>query len=142
MSATREPVERPSKVRSALTNGSRLLEGVDGRSAWARRLRDLIELHGTDLGGLDELSEAQRALIRRASALTVELEHLEMQFATRDATADELDLYSRLSNTLRRLHETLGLERRPKDVKPTLSEYLRQREGERADPRPIEGDAA
>jgi hypothetical protein len=119
-----------------------LLEGVDGRSAWARRLRDLIELHGTDLGGLDELSEAQRALIRRASALTVELEHLEMQFATRDATADELDLYSRLSNTLRRLHETLGLERRPKDVKPTLSEYLRQREGERADPRPIEGDAA
>jgi hypothetical protein len=112
-----------SRHRSAITNGSELLPGVSGNSTWARRLRDLCELHGTDLGGLDELSEAQRALIRRASALTVELERLEARFATRDATADELDLYSRLSNTLRRLHETLGIQRRARPIK-TLREHL------------------
>ena len=42
-------VQKPSH-RSRVTNGSVLLQNVDGRSGWARRMRDLMALHLSDLG--------------------------------------------------------------------------------------------
>jgi hypothetical protein len=69
-----------SKARSKVTNGY-LLPGVDGRSTWMRRLRDLISLHLADMGGEDAVSEAEKSIIRRACTLTVELERLELVFA-------------------------------------------------------------
>jgi hypothetical protein len=71
------------KGRAAVTTGSRLLEGGDGRGPWARRMRDLIELHISDLGGIDAASEAERSIIRRAATLTIELERLEAKFYSR-----------------------------------------------------------
>ena len=63
-----------AKFRSALTNGTTLLTGdVDLRAANARRYRDVVAAHAIDLGGDGQLSEAQKALIRRfamAQALT------------------------------------------------------------------------
>lgn len=115
--------------RSAVTNGSELLPTIDGRSIWARRLRDLIQLHTADLGGDDAVSQAERSLVRRAACLTVELERLELMFARRDgATHAELEVYQRSANTLRRLLSAVGLQRRPKDITPTLDQYLRERE--------------
>ena len=69
---------RPAKDRnrSAITNGA-LLPGIDGRSGWVRRCRDLIGEHTTDLGGLDNISAAERSIVRRACVLTVELERLD-----------------------------------------------------------------
>jgi hypothetical protein len=117
--------------RSKITNGTRLLPSIDGRSVWARRLRDLIALHENDYGGSNAISEAERSLIRRASALTVELELLETKFAANGgAQIEELDRYQRAANSLRRLLETLGLQRRAKDVTPSLDQYLRQRNAE------------
>jgi hypothetical protein len=115
--------------RSRITNGNALLPGVDGRSVWARRCRDVINLHISDLGGDDNVSEAEKSIIRRCAALTVELEHLEFLFATAgEATADQLDLYQRTANSLRRLLEAVGIERRPRDVGPkTLIDYARSK---------------
>ncbi len=109
-----------------MTNGSVVLPGVDGRSTWARRMRDLIELHVSDLGGVDACSNAERALVRRAACLSLECELLESQFATDgQASPQSLDLYQRTSNSLRRLLESLGLERRHRDVTPaSVSAYL------------------
>ena len=68
--------------RSAVTNGSQLFaEKLDQRSAWARRFRDLIQLHLLDLGGAEDCSEAQVSLVRRAATLEIELERLEYEFA-------------------------------------------------------------
>ncbi len=107
----------PEFNRSAVTNGHALfVERVDGRSAWARRFRDLIELHILDLGGPGECSEAVCSLIRRIAALEVEAERMEGMFAQSPATADQLDLYQRLSNTLRRLVVSIGLERKARWV--------------------------
>ena len=39
----------------------------------------------------------------------------------------ELENYQRMANTMRRLLETLGLQRRPGDVTPTLGQYLTAR---------------
>jgi hypothetical protein len=119
--------ELRAQARSKITNGKELLPGIDGRSLYVRRLRDLINLHTTDMGGAENCSAAERSLIQRASCLTVELEHLESKFALAgSATAEQLGLYSVVANTLRRLLQTVGLQRRARDVTPTLSEYLRE----------------
>jgi hypothetical protein len=41
-----------------------------------------------------------------------------------EATPDALDLYQRTAGNLRRLLESVGLQRRARDVTPTLREYL------------------
>lgn len=117
------------QARSRVSNGSSLFNGdVDGRSSWARRLRDLIAEHCTDLGGPENLSAAERSILRRAATLEVELELLEERFANAgSAEASDLDLYQRTAGNLRRLLETVGLERRAKDITPSLSEYLASR---------------
>jgi hypothetical protein len=56
--------------------------------------------------------------------LTVELDRLEARFAVADASGDDLDLYQRTAGNLRRLLESVGLERRARDVTPTLAQYL------------------
>lgn len=93
------------------------MAGVDGRSTWVRRLRDLIALHLSDLGGEDAVSEAERSIVRRVATLTVELERMESVFAVAgEARPDQIDLYQRTANSLRRLLESVGLERRQRTV--------------------------
>jgi hypothetical protein len=106
--------------RSRITNGGELLPGVDQRSRWVRRCRDVIAAHLSDLGGEDNTSAAERSIIRRAAVLTTELEQLEVRFATAgEASADDLDLYSRASANLRRLLEAVGLQRRARSIGAT-----------------------
>jgi hypothetical protein len=115
--------------RSRVTNGSALLPGVDGRSPWVRRCKDIIRSHLSDLGGEDNTSAAERSLVRRAAVLTTELERLEVKFALAgEASADEIDLYARVSGNLRRLLEAVGLRRRPRDVTPSLADIMREAE--------------
>jgi hypothetical protein len=120
----------PSKdpQRSRITNGSALLPGVDGRSAWIRRCKDIIASHLSDLGGDDNTSAAERSLIRRAAVLTTELERMEAKFAVAGQADDNsLDLYQRTAGNLRRLLEAIGLQRRSRDVTPTVAEYLQSK---------------
>src|SRR5262245_9866027 len=130
MTSPRNPqATHPSRARSRVTNGKTLLQGIDGRSTWVRRLRDLINSHLVDLGGPDMASEAERSIIRRASTITVELERLELRFAEANLAGQppdpiDFDLYLRGANSLRRLLEAVGLERKPRDVTPSVREYL------------------
>src|SRR4051812_21686899 len=110
-------VPRQPRAASALTNGTRMWpRSVDMRSAWGRRLRDVFIAQVLDLGGIDACSAAQLSIARRVATLTVELEKLEQGFSREPATVDALDLYGRLSNTLKRHLETLGLERRARKL--------------------------
>jgi hypothetical protein len=115
-----------AKTRSAITNGKRLVREVDARSAWMRRLRDLIDAHTADLGGEDLCSEAEQRLIRRSALLTLQCEMYDQKFALHDGEASptDIEIYQRLTNTLRRTLESLGLQRRSRDVTPTLDQYL------------------
>jgi hypothetical protein len=171
------PGDRPQKdpQKSRITNGSALLPGVDGRSPWVRRAKDVISSHLSDLGGVDNTSAAERSIVRRVATLTVELERLEEKFALdvnrdgkrlppesllivaenalamaaryqpgpKDAPNENhdehryaywlgaarealraaagaellnLDAYQRTSNSLRRLLEAIGLQRRPRNA--------------------------
>ena len=122
----RATVRQPSRQRSRATNGTSLFAiGGDMRRPWARRLTDLLDLHLSDLGGFDVTSEAERSIARRICVLEIECERLEAQFAVGEAPeGDVIDLYSRLTNTLRRSLEALGLARRPRDVTTDLSSYI------------------
>jgi hypothetical protein len=97
-----------------VTNGKELLPGIDGRSVWVRRCKDVIELH---LADLPDATAAERSIVRRAAVLTTELERLEAKFAEAgEASPFDLDLYQRTAGGLRRLLEAIGLERRLRDV--------------------------
>jgi hypothetical protein len=133
------PADRPRVGRkkdaqkSRVTNGSALLCGIDHRSSWVRRIRDLLAAHIADLGGEDNVSEAEYALVRRAVTMIVELERREVMFAQAGEVADEaLAIYQTTVNTLRRTLESLGLQRRAKDIGPTLGDLLRREQLESA----------
>jgi hypothetical protein len=126
------------KGRSTITNGKRLIprtkgaDIVDGRSAYMRRFKDLMRMHHADLGGIDNLSEAEQAIIRRAVTLIIILERLEFDFAASDElktpSAASITQYSQVANTVKRLLESLGLKRRSKDITPDLASYLKSRQ--------------
>jgi hypothetical protein len=120
-------VQRPLTARSRVTNGKRTIEGIDGRSAGARRFRDLMESFASDLGGLRSLNEAERSLIKQAASVTIRAEQLQAAIVRGEAVnPDEL---IRLSNTSRRL---LASIRRRAAPKTTLSDYLANKRGDAA----------
>jgi hypothetical protein len=105
-----------------VANGSGLLSKVDGRTLWVRRFKEILADHLSDI---PEATVGERSIIRRASTLEVELEKMEVAFAsTNSATPADIDLYARCAANLRRLLESVGLKRRSKDVTPSLCEYL------------------
>jgi hypothetical protein len=132
MATRRRPDLTLRKVRAAISNGSELLADLDHRCQWARRLRDLIADHTSDLGGAGAISQAEKLLIRRASMLALQLELQEQSFAKNEggqAGAKQLETYQRCVNTLRRTLEALGLQRRARDVSPpTLEQYAQHLE--------------
>jgi hypothetical protein len=118
--------------RNALTNGSSLFldKSLDQRSTFCRRYRDLIVEHTASLGGADNLSAGEMAILRRGCMLLLQLERMECEFAEHDGIVsnDTLEVYQRLVSCMRRTFESIGLQRRPKDV-TTLGEYVSQAYG-------------
>jgi hypothetical protein len=97
-----EMIAGASRQRSPMTNGA-ILPGM-GRSAWVRRLKDLVALHIADLGGDANVSEAERAIVRRTAVIITELERMEKNFALSEGAPgiSELETYQRMANTMRR----------------------------------------
>jgi hypothetical protein len=113
-----------SKLASSrVTNGSKLfLPGVDGRSAIARRARDIFDAICLDLGGHDQLSEAQTQLVRRAAMISIECEQMEARSAAGEPI--DLDLFGKLTDRLGRTLQRLGIKRVPRDVTPSVADYV------------------
>ncbi len=117
---------RAKRPRSAVTSGRLLFVDGDPNSAWSRRYHDLVLGHVNDMSageGPNMLSAAQLSLIRRCAAMEAELERLDSMLSRNEPI--DLDSYARVSGHLRRLFETLGLERKPRDVGPTLGALLK-----------------
>lgn len=95
---------------------------------WARRFRDLVMLHEEDLGARETLSEAQLSLCRRVATFEVELEQMEGKLSKGEPV--DLDLYNRMTGTLGRTLDRLGLKRVARNIGPTdIYEYARQKNG-------------
>ena len=120
--ASRVPTAGKAQARSRLSNGRDVLPGVDGRSVVARRYRDIIGTVVSDQGGAEHLSEARLQLIRRFSAASVLAEQMEARLAR----GEEINIqeYSLLVSTMVRVAQRIGIERRARNVTPSLGQYL------------------
>jgi|ERR1700678_3868346 hypothetical protein len=121
--------ERLPTVRSRATNGAKMIAGVDGRSAEARRWRDLAMSYADDAGGAESLSEAQRTLVATAATLTVRSEAMQAAMLRGELVNDEE--LTRLANVLGRTLVRLGIKRRA-ERKLSVPEYLAARDAGRA----------
>lgn len=113
-------------TRSAITNGSRLLGGdVDGRSAVAKRYRDILAEISSDVGGADIMSEGQRQLARLAAAMSVEAEQMAGRSISGETPLD-VEAFGKLADRIGRTFQRLGLKRVAKPVGPqSMAEYAR-----------------
>ena len=100
-----------------------ILQGVDMRTHGGRRFKELCADLVDHLG--DSPTAPQFAIIRRAAALAVWCEQAEAA----QAQGEELDVaaYTTATNAMRRLLADLGLERKARDVTPSLHDYIQGR---------------
>jgi hypothetical protein len=118
---------RTPTARSRVTNGATaFLQRLDQRSVPARRFVDVLQILCTDLGGRDDMSEAQYQVARRCAALAVRCELDEALMAS-DKPGD-FKIYgmnaSRLGRELQRLGFK-GLRRQPRTSRPTFAHMRR-----------------
>jgi hypothetical protein len=116
--------QRKAQARSRLSNGRELLPNVDGRSLIARRYRDIMSAIVSDQGGADRLSETRLQLIRRFAAAACLAEQLEARLAR----GEQIDIqeHALLVSTMVRVAQRIGVDRVPRDLAPSLTEYLKQ----------------
>lgn len=125
--STKHATPKP-EARTRVGNGSVVLQGVDARSITFRRYREILASLIVDMGG--DPTEAQSQIARRAASLSIWCE--EQDTAAANGTPIDIGAYTTASNSLRRLLESLGLERKQRNVTPTIAEYAAQKAAEKA----------
>jgi hypothetical protein len=87
---------------------------VDGRTRQAHLYKEVACAIAEDLGGADQLSRAQKELVKRAGGLAVLADLTE----ERIVKGEEVDVneYTNIAMTQSRILRTLGLKRVPNDV--------------------------
>jgi hypothetical protein len=136
MQTAHKPIARSSTTnRSAVTNGSKLLVGIDGRSPAARRFRDLIQLYEAEIGGV--LTEVERGLVRQAAALTMRAEQLQADIVNgKPVDGDQL---IRITGSARRILGAIAEKTdKRKPAVPSLHDHVARRAAERTG-RPTDG---
>jgi hypothetical protein len=114
----KSPRHRPDQ-RSAITNGSRLLQGVNGRSAEYRRYKDLYRAALAETGGRHD------ALCRQLAGLQVQREALDAALV-RGEPVDPTS-HVAVANAITRTLITLGIEPgRDQETPLPLRERLRE----------------
>ena len=108
------------------------LSQLDGRTAAAKETRDLARAIESDVGG--DPSAAERVLIEQGACLSALCSDYAQRFLTGQLDPSEVPTWLSTVNNVRRVFETIGLQRRAKPV--SLGDYLAQR----THPRPPEGD--
>ncbi len=78
----------------------------------------------SDQGGSSQLSEARLQLVRRFSATAVLAEQMEARLAR----GEQIDIheYSLVVSTMVRVAQRIGIDRVPREIVPSLADYLKQ----------------
>jgi hypothetical protein len=100
------------------------LGDLDGRTRARREAERLFREMIADMGGEEQVSAGKRALAEAASVTKAMCDDVGARFLL----GESIDPagYATLTNSLRRLVESCGLERRVRDA-PTLQQYLAAR---------------
>lgn len=116
---------KPTRRRSKRATRPQLLTRaqLDGRTNAAKEFDRLVSAIEADMGGHDQLSTIEVALIEAFAGAAVTLNNLN----TRLALGQEIDLsqHAQAVSGMVRVASRLGLQRRAKDVGPTLGDLWR-----------------
>jgi hypothetical protein len=118
LARVREPRRKPNKLTL------KTLDQLDLRCVAAKKVRQLVLTWENELGGADNTTESLRQLIQRAALLSVLIESSEAEWLAGGTLAEQT--YFTAVNSLRRILTTLGLDRRARDVTPTLADIIEQ----------------
>jgi hypothetical protein len=115
------------------------LDALDQRTAAAKLFVRMVADIENDLGGRDELTTIERALIEGFAGAAVTLANLN----TRLALGEQIDLsqHAQAVSAMVRVASRLGITRRQRDVTPSLSEFLAANAPPEADPELAADDA-
>jgi hypothetical protein len=127
-------------ARSRVTNGADILPNVDARSAIARRYKDVVSAILADQAGATQCTEARQQLIRRFAAAAVIAEQMEARLINGEAIS--ITEHALLASTLVRIARQIGIDRRMRNITPTLGEYLASKQTDAADVEADAGDTA
>ena len=111
------------KVR-LLTRGA-----LDGRTAAARRFEETAKEIAADMGGEEHLSAIERHLVEAFAGVSIHLGHLHAKLLQ----GEQINMLEHATavSTMARIASRIGVKRVPRDVTPTLSQYLaRERDNE------------
>jgi hypothetical protein len=114
-----KPADRPGKARL------KSLRDLDQRTASAKRAKELIAAIAADLGGADSLTAAQQELVQRACLLGAFLADCEARWLAGEAV--DVPAWLSATDRQRRLLESLGIHRKPRDV-TDLASYIAKKE--------------
>jgi hypothetical protein len=98
------------------------LSDLDRRTSAARRAQELVKAIHTDLGGEGQLATGERQIIQRAALLGCLAEDLEARWLSGEPI--DPGALCAIGNAQRRLFEAVGLRRQPRDVTPSLAQYV------------------
>jgi hypothetical protein len=126
--------------------GRDLLPFEDGRSLWARMMRDVYIGLVQHCGGNDNITDTRRMCCRRIAALEAELVSHEDRIASirrrgKEPPASLLQTYGMLADRQRRLSEAIGWDRHTKDTTPSLQDYIKSKTKANGHARTIEHEA-
>jgi len=116
---------RPHRaVRPKLLN----IKGLDRRTAARKAFAALVAEIEHDLGGREQLSAIEKSLIQAYAGSAILLDDLN----ARVVLGQEIDVgtHAQMTSALVRIASRLGLQRRQRDVTPTVEEYLRSKRQE------------
>ena len=113
-------------------NGKRVKKRRDPRSleqatGAARFFEKMVREIESDLGGRRQLSRIEGELIRAFCGAATQVQYLNHQVMLGEGSEIDLGGYATLASTMLRIGSRLGLQRRARDVTPTLDQYLAQR---------------
>ncbi len=97
---------------------------LDGRTNAAKFFDSLVADIEADLSGRDQLTAIQRALVEAFAGACVSLQHLNAKLAL----GEEIDIsqHAQCVGAMVRVASRLGIERRQKDITPTLADIARE----------------
>ena len=98
------------------------LHDLDRRCTAARRAQELVKSIHADLGGEAQLATGEKQIVQRAALLGCLAEDLEARWLSGEPI--DPGALCAIGNAQRRLFEAVGLRRQPRDVTPSVAEYV------------------
>ena len=121
------PQDAKQKPQGSAAGKARLLtlDDLDRRTQAYRLTSEILEGVMSDMGGADHCTTLQRSLAESVAVMGAMIRDLEVRFLKGEAV--DIAEYTALINARRREATTIGLERKSRDVTPSLAEYVRSK---------------